>query len=293
MYRPVEWAEFVGQIELKSRLKIHIKSAWERKKRLDHILLVGPAGSGKTSLARLIADELKAPFSSYVMPIKERALKRILIDNKGVVLFDEIHRCSRKEQEALLSVVEDGYLQLGNGSRLNCNPFFTIIAATTEPDRIIKPLYDRFPIKPYFEEYDDEQMAQIVTQMLKKEGLTGEGEFANILGQAAGGIPRRAYEIVVSARDMQFTLNRMPTASEVLANIGISTEGLNKDQLKYLEILQNAGPCGIDLIANHLQIPKGVIMDYERLLMKKKLITYTKGGRDLTALGWQLLSDER
>ena len=187
--RPETWDDYVGQEAMKDRLAVHISSALIREETLDHILLTGPPGCGKTSLASIIATEFGEPFTSFLMPIKEKALLLFLRQRHGVVLFDEIHRLSVKQQEALLPLVEDGYYQLDNGDRVYADNL-TIIGATTEPEKIIPPLFDRFPIKPPFDDYTADEMRDIVHRMAYASGIELDDMQAAVLGSAAGGVPR-------------------------------------------------------------------------------------------------------
>jgi Holliday junction DNA helicase RuvB len=109
-FRPKTWGQFIGQEKTKERLEIAIQASLSRKQRMDHVFLYGPPGSGKTSMASVIASRMRKPFTSYVMPLTESALKQLVVRNTGVVLLDEIHRASKSQQEALLTLIEDGLL---------------------------------------------------------------------------------------------------------------------------------------------------------------------------------------
>jgi Holliday junction DNA helicase RuvB len=129
------------------------------------VLLSGSAGCGKTSLAALIAAELKVPMRDLVMPVKAKALQKTFLEHEGVIFLDEVHRLSRKEQENLLPILEDHMIQFENGKKIYIENRFTVVAATTELERVITPLRDRFTHRPKFEEYTDEEMADIIKKM--------------------------------------------------------------------------------------------------------------------------------
>jgi len=290
--RPETWDEFVGQEELKERLKVHISSAIIRLERMDHVLLVGPAGCGKTTLSALIASSLGYEYARFVMPLTMGALKNLVIQHRGLVMFDELHRCSPKEQESLLALVEDGWLQMPSGMKIPAQPFFTIVGATTEPDEIIKPLYDRFHIKPSFEDYSDEEMAEIVFRMAIKEDVDITEEFAVQLGRASGGLPRNAEALISLTRDQFHDWGRMPMVEEVLKMAKVTPTGLSRDQVEYLKVLRSVGSiAGIDTLVAHLNLPKSTVVENERLLVRQNLIIYTKSGREITSAGFNVAKE--
>lgn len=295
--RPTIWDEYVGQIKLKDRLRIHIDSSILRDARLDHILLVGPPGCGKTTLASIIANELDQQIAAFVGPVDLKILARVMQmewtqDQRGIMFLDEIHEWSTRNQEYLLSVLEDSFLQLSTGRRVESHNNLTVIGATTEPEKIIAPLYDRFPIKPPFDEYTNEEMAQIVQLMGKYAKLVVSDETAAIIALSAGGVPRNARSMVIMARDMALTRGTMPTIEEVRQMCRVTKTGLTEDHVRYITVLTKiGGTAGLDIISNHLRLPKPVLLDLERLMIQQKLIEYTKAGRELTETGWNYLKE--
>lgn len=276
--RPTTWDDYIGQKKLKERLQIHITGAVDRDERLDHTLLVGPPGCGKTSIANLISEELIVDFTSMVMPVKDTILRRAIMENLGVLFLDEIHNMPKPQQEMMLPFLEDGYIMLPSGHKLE-NPDLCIVGATTEPQKIIPPLYDRFTIKPPWDPYTDDEMGQIVKKMGAAMGVRLSDRKSIKLGRATGGVPRKAKELVKMCRDLGTT-----ELSEVFKTCRVTPDGLTENHVRYLEALTNAGGiAGFEIIAAHLPYPKPVISTLEQLLVKRKMIEYTKGGRQ--ALG--------
>lgn len=282
--RPKDWSNYIGQSKLKHRLKLHISAALDRYEMLDHTLLIGPAGCGKTSVAQLISQEMGSDFLSFVMPIKPKILNKALTGFSGLLFLDEIHRMSKKDQESLLPVLEDGYVQQENGVQLPLNNV-TIVGATTEPEKIITPLFDRFVIKPPFEDYSDEEMARILKGMANRVGLYPTDEEAMALGIASAGVPRQAKSIVFTARDLGSTYPPL-----VLGTCGISEEGLTEQHMLYLSALDILGKvAGVDIITTYLRLPKEMILDLERLLVRKQYVEYSAKGRVLTVEGYKIV----
>lgn len=287
--RPLDWDSYIGQEKLKGRLQVSIDGALERYSALDHVLLYGPPGCGKTSIAALIAQEMVEDFHSYVMPVKVKSLQKIFLENQGVIFLDEIHRLARKDQEFLLPVLEDHEIQFDNGKKIKIERPFTVVGATTELERIIKPLRDRFIHRPKFDEYSDEEMAQIVKSMSDRIGMDISDSESLALGKASAGVPRQARTIVYTARDLSTT-----DPVKVLATCGITQDGLTEDHLDYLLALDKMGQiAGVDVLSNYTGQPKDVILDLEKLLVRKRLIEYSPKGRQLMVKGMQLIRDMR
>lgn len=286
LLRPICLAEFVGQEGLINRLTIHANAALAEIRPMEHTLLAGPPGSGKTALAHLIADLLGDELETLIMPVSEQALKGAVTGHNGVLFLDEAHAASSRQQEALLPLLEFGYIQAKSGYRIEAG-FLTIVAATTEPEKIIQPLYDRFKIKPMFEEYTEEEMGLIVRGMAVKANLNISEEDADILGKATGGTPRNGGEFVLSGKALEQDLGRTPSADEILEFCDVDRDGLTRRHYMYLEALEKFGGCrGVKAIANVTRFSDNMCTDLERLLFKLDLITYGNTGRELLSAGY-------
>lgn len=303
------WDEFIGQTTIKQQLDIRIRAAVEQDRMLDHVLLTGPPGFGKTTLSNIIASQLGCRpvelglagdgFLSLTMPVKFTALAHELrIFQGGVILLDEIHRCPEGLQNDLLTLLavdpKEGYLQLPNGRRQATAA--TIIGATTEPEKIIPPLYDRFGFKPFFEDYSDEDMGRIVDGMCHRLGvdeLIVPDEMCVELGRASGGVPRFAGTLVRCARDLD-AAGETVTLQAVLAMAGVDATGLDRYQIEILRTLDIlGGTAGLQTLSSLLRLHPSVITDKERLLLKQGLIERGERGRALTKDGYGRLATRR
>lgn len=285
-FRPNDWDHFIGQNNLKERLQVHIQAAREQQRPMDHVLLAGPPGFGKSSLAELIATDLTDPLHTLTMPIDRNTLIYTLANFEGGVLFlDEIHAMTKRDQEVLLPVLEDGVVIDKHGFR-SVVPWLTIVAATTERDKLIAPLYDRFAVKPDFVPYTEDELSQIVMGMAQKIGLELPEQDARVFGRASGGVPRNARQFITATRDLASVQDKPPTAQEVLALCQVDEDGLSMQHLQYLEVLHSQrGVAAERTIEMILRVPKPVIRDLERLLLANGYMQYSPSGRRLTPKG--------
>jgi Holliday junction DNA helicase RuvB len=282
--RAQSWDEFVGQSTLKRRLTTHIDAARNEGRALDHMLLVAPPGSGKTTLAKLIADRLGDDFADFMMPMDLKQLVRFIGRWRGgVLLLDEIHRAPKAFQESLLSI-EQGYIQMPTGQRVEVG-HVTFICATTEPQGVIKPLWDRLLVKPVWEDYSDEDMARIITGMAERSGLVVAEQVAAGLARATGGTPRVAGSLVVALRDLAVT-DQEVSVETILDLTGLDVDGLTGQHVAYLHTLQAlGGQSGLANVCSLLQLPPPVVQDLERLLIKRGFVALESNGRTLTTMG--------
>jgi len=285
--RPATWDDYIGQDNMKQRLRISIDSALRERRALSHVLLSAGPGTGKTSLASLIADESMTVFTNKVCPIPERMLHALLLDVGGTIHLDEIHRMTVKQQENLLSVLEDGMIQLDNGDFVDIGRRFTIIGSTTEVTKLIKPLRDRFPIKPRFADYTDENMADIISGMMDTLSVDHNPMQAKRLGRASAGIPRQAKNLALAARDLGTA-----DVSRVLDFAEVTQDGYTESHLAYLEVLYKLGGTGgVEILKNYTNEPQEVLLEIENLLINRSCIEYTPKGRSLLMPGAALLDE--
>lgn len=290
-FRPKDWNAYIGQERVRERLDLSIASAQNRQVRMDHVFLHGVPGSGKTSLAHVIAARQNLPFIGVTMPLGDTALKQLVMQNHGVVLLDELHRASKKQQEALLTLVEDGQFNTPSGFMIE-NHKLHIIGATSERGKIITPLLERFPIRPEFDPYTDDEMAAIAMGMLRTAKLANVYDiaFAKSLGLAAGGVPRNIKMMVIAVRDIiSSKTNPKPTIKEVLYVCDVTEDGLSRLHCKYLIAMgRNAGEAtGLKPLSQSLQASEDMVMQLEDLLVQRHYLRHTKRGRELTSDGWE------
>lgn len=282
--RPDNWDAYIGQEALKNRLKVHIASAKARQKPLDHVLLTGPAGMGKTTLAALIAAEMDKHLLIIDMPMKDDDL-RALNGFNGVVLLDEIHRGTPKQQEDLLAFLEHGKLKI-KGRYPMTFVYLTVIGATTEPQKLIAPLKDRFLIQPRFEDYTDDDMARIVVGMARRVKSGIPYETALGLAGACAGVPRRASHLISAARDLELANGTAPTTEEILTFCELTPDGLSPEHLEYLRAMMRLGePAGLSTLTNLLDLSGPAVKAVERHLTRLEYILPTGRGRELTQEG--------
>lgn len=219
------------------------------------------------------------------MPVKSKSLARAFLETEGVLVLDEIHRLSKKDQENLLPVLWKRVVQLDNGKQHPIPPenHLTIIGATTELAEIIKPLRDRFSWLARFEPYTDEDMTQIIQRMATMMDLAPSEDEAAALGVAAASTPRQARNLILTARDLGTT-----NPAEILEVAGITPDGLTEEHVEYLLALGRLdNRAGVDNLANLLGLPKDILKELEHLLITKGYLILGPKGRELTILGMQ------
>lgn len=282
--RPSNLDGYIGQPRMKARMTIHATAALAEKRPLEHILLTGPPGSGKTTLAAIIAAMVGDPFESLLMPVNDRVFERVVGNHEGVLFLDEVHRLSKNQQEGVMPLLEFGYFATPTGRKIHTE-WLTVIAATTEPQKLIPPLRMKFPIIPEQEPYTHDDMRRIVLGMARMSNIELSNETATALGMAAAGTPRQARRLVLAARDLM-AVGQEPTIEAIFELCGASIDGLTEGHIKYLEALNMlGGSAGLELISSVLQLHEAVCKDMERLLVKLGMVGYGPRGRELLGLG--------
>jgi holliday junction DNA helicase RuvB len=285
--RPTSLDDYIGQADMKARLLVHMNAALASNRPMPHTFLAGPPGMGKTTLALLIAAYLGDPIVTITRPPTAREFEQILYQlNAGIVFIDEIHRLPKALQENALPLLQDGIYE--SGRYRYRFPGVTVIGATTEPEKVIVPLRDRFPVAPAFRPYGDSELARIVAGQAERAGssIADDEETCTVLGRAAAGVPRHATELVVAARDLELAHGVAPTAEQVLAFCAIDPDGLGERHRMYLRCLAElGGRAGRDLLGARLGLHPSALTEVERLLLDRHLIGLEPTGRVLTGAG--------
>lgn len=294
--RPQTFDDYVGQGRAKSNLKVYVEAARKREEALDHVLLFGPPGLGKTTLAQILAKELGAGFRSTSGPVIAKAgdLAAILtnLEPNDVLFIDEIHRLPAAVEEILYPAMEDYALDImiGEGPaarsvRLDLAPF-TLVGATTRAGLLATPLRDRFGIPMRLEFYEPEELARIVRAAAAKLDVTITEDGALEIASRARGTPRIALRLLRRVRDFADAEGSAITkeaADRALKRLEIDPDGLDALDRRYLHALVKTyagGPVGVDTLAAALSEARDAIEDViEPYLMQKGFVARTPRGR--------------
>lgn len=298
--RPTNWEEYVGQEKVKKNLKVILGAAMKRGDSCDHLLFFGQAGLGKTTLANLVAQELRANLKVTSGPALEKMadLAAVLTNlNRGDVLFiDEVHRLNRLIEEVLYPAMETRKLHLivgkGPGARtLSLDlPPFTLIAATTRPNLLSAPLRSRFGATFKLDYYEQPDIEAIIKRSAKILGIKITDEAVVLIARASRFTPRVANRLLRRVRDWaqmnDKSLIDEEAATKMLEMLEIDEMGLDPHDRRILSVIIekfNGGPVGVGTLAAAINEDRGVIEDvYEPYLMSIGLLTRTPSGRRVT-----------
>jgi Holliday junction DNA helicase RuvB len=302
--RPSRLAEFVGQKEIVENLKVCLVAARQRQEPLEHVLLSGPPGLGKTSLAHIIAHEMNTKITATSGPAIERAgdLIGILTNlEKGDILFiDEIHRLSKVVEEFLYPAMESFQIDFvidkgpyAKTIKFNLKPF-TLVGATTRTGLLAAPLRNRFGIFYHLDFYTVEDLSRVIKNSAKTLGMNIDEEAAQEIGRRARGTPRIANRLLRRVRDYAQVLKidkiNQQVATRTLDELGIDKAGFDEIDRKVLKLILESyqgGPAGIESIAASLNEEVDTIVDtIEPYLLKAGYLKRTSRGRVATKLAF-------
>lgn len=300
--RPQNLREYVGQHHARETISIVIEAAKQRNESADHIMLYGPPGLGKTTLAQIVAEELQVPFRSTAGPALERTgdLVSLLstLPTQAVFFIDEIHRLRRPLEEILYPAMEDRRLDVmmgkGPGARSIqlALPPFTLIGATTRLGALSNPLRDRFGTVLHLDYYSEEELVTILRAAADKLQTSADQEALRLIAARSRRTPRLSLRLLRRARDFAAARQQTTHVSDeavhrTLELLRIDEKGLDELDRRYLRILvEHRRPVGLSTLAASLNEEKETIEDVvEPFLLREGLIQRTPQGRILTTAG--------
>lgn len=305
--RPDSLSEYIGQDDVKSQMSLFIEAAKKRQDALDHCLIYGPPGLGKTTLANVIANQMGAGFKQTSGPVLERSgdLAAILtkLEPYDVLFIDEIHRLNPVVEEILYPALEDFKLDIMVGEGVAAHsvqldlPPFTLIGATTRAGMLTSPLRDRFGIVQRLEFYNNKDLQVIVDRSAKILGIEIEPNGAYEIARRSRGTPRIANRLLRRVRDFADVktngIIHEQIANEALTTLKVDKVGLEQLDRDYLLIMTNkfsGGPVGLDTLATAIGEERGTLEDMvEPYLIQQGFIHRTPRGRSATNLTYQHL----
>lgn len=301
-YRPQTFDNYMGQDRAKKILKIAIKAAKIKGQTLDHCLISGPSGTGKTAISQVIAHESGQRLKTFAGPAIKGVedIVDILceIEESDLIFIDEIHACSRKVQEVLFLAMEQFIVDTSiDGMPMRQElPHFTLLGATTDLDGLEEPCRNRFQLQVQLESYSDDTMTAIVRNVFKSMKVECSDECCGLIGAVSRGVPRNANSYCRRAYDTALVLNDGIVNEEVVLDtldlLGINKYGLSDLDMKYLKCLaDNRKATGLETLAMMTGTTKGSVEKViEPYMIKKGYVHKGPRGRIITQAGMDIVN---